>query len=82
MNKFDRYYKNGIVALPKSVQYYVCIGDYEYDKMPIEEKLLDLAGTEPMVSYPSALKGKTHAVLLRTVMLLTVILLGIALCNC
>lgn len=43
MNKFDKYYKNGIVALPKSVQYYVCIGDYEYDKMPIEEKLLDLA---------------------------------------
>lgn len=43
MNKFDKYYKNGIVVLPKSVQYYVCIGDHEYDKMPIEEKLLDLA---------------------------------------
>ena len=49
---------------------------------PEAEKLLDLAGTEPMVSYPPILKAKSRAVLLRTVMLLTVILLGIALCNC
>lgn len=43
MNQFNRYYKDGKVILPKAMQYYVCIGDTKYDRMPVEDKVLDLA---------------------------------------
>lgn len=43
MSAFNKYYKNGIVSLPKSIQYYVCAGDYEYDRMSVDEKVLDMA---------------------------------------